>query len=171
MSLFKRHPHPDEIDTDEENEQDGTIDPELRLRTVRTAASTIAESVRSEARAQHRSSKRRTKSRKFFRKQSVEKKKFAENAQEHSPAAPTLLTGPRRNVYVNITPNADELDMHGTPLVRYVRNKVRTTSECHLWISSEVCLIDVMKSIPSSLSSRRTSMNNSDGTKYCHGIV
>jgi hypothetical protein len=49
MSFLRRSHPPPEPDTDEENDEN--IDPELRLRTVRTAASAIAESIRSEQRA------------------------------------------------------------------------------------------------------------------------
>lgn len=123
---FRSHPHPDELDTDDEN--DGTIDPELRLRTVRTAASTMAESVRSEQRAQK--AKQRKRSLKFFRSRSLSKRK-ADVPEEDVPDVPTAvqITGPRRNIYVNVPLSPAEADVHGEPHVRYVRNKVRTASE------------------------------------------
>ena len=125
MSFFKRHPHPDDVHTDEEN--DDTIDPELRLRTVRTAASTLAESIRSEARAQKRKSLRRKGSR-FFRTKSSDRKrpKTADSIPDESRAE---VKGERRNIYVNRSPSAMEVDRDGEPLARYVRNKVRTSSE------------------------------------------
>ncbi|TDL16037.1 phospholipid-translocating P-type ATPase [Rickenella mellea] len=128
MSFFKRHPLPDDGDTDEERDQDGTIDPNLRLRTVRTAASTIAESIRSEQRAQRRKAK--STRRKFFRKPSVagEKKKALSQDQESTaPSTTTSIVGPRRRIYVNQQPLPHELDSNGDLNVKYVRNKVRTT--------------------------------------------
>lgn len=125
MSFFKRHPPVDEPDTDEENDE--TIDPELRLRTVRTAASAIAESIRSDQRAERRRSTIQRRSR-FFRSKSVGKK-------PGSTAAPSALTpaskvtGARRNVYVNHALSAMEVNPDGEPKVKYVRNKVRTTSK------------------------------------------
>ena len=56
MSAFQRHPDPDELDTDDETD---AVDPELRLRTVRTAASTIAESIRTEERIERRKTMRK----------------------------------------------------------------------------------------------------------------
>ncbi|KAH6879592.1 phospholipid-transporting ATPase 1 [Coprinopsis sp. MPI-PUGE-AT-0042] len=108
MSFFKRRPIVDEHDSDGDN--DGNIDPELRLRTVRTAASAIEVSVKAEQRAEKR------KSRRFF---SRKKKKDLQ--------PPNQPSGPRRNVYVNYPLSAMEVDRDGEPRVRYVRNKVRTT--------------------------------------------
>ncbi|KII85635.1 hypothetical protein PLICRDRAFT_115926 [Plicaturopsis crispa FD-325 SS-3] len=125
----KRHPRPDDTDTDDED--DDAIDPELRLRTVRTAASTIAESIRSEARAQKRKSAVRNKrSKSFFRGKSSEKKRpttadTTKTVTEASGAA--QVTGPRRNIYVNHPLSAMEVDPRGEPTARYVRNKVRTS--------------------------------------------
>ncbi|TRM59775.1 hypothetical protein BD626DRAFT_572447 [Schizophyllum amplum] len=117
--MFKRSQH---ADSDDEPDN---IDPELRLRTVRTAHSAIAESIRSEVKAERRKS-RRAKGR-FFRK-STEKKP----AQQPTPDAPadaaaSSVPGLRRNIYVNCPLPASEVDQHGEPLARYVRNKVRTT--------------------------------------------
>ncbi|TFK61578.1 phospholipid-translocating P-type ATPase [Pluteus cervinus] len=123
-SFFKRTRKEDS--TDEEN--DDTIDPELRLRTVRTAASAIAESIRSEQRAERRKTTRQKRSR-FFRKQQQQPEKKPEPA----PPAPssstpsTTIPGKRRNVYINYPPSPSELDSHNEPTARYVRNKVRTT--------------------------------------------
>ena len=112
MSFFKRHPTADEPDTDEEN--DDTIDPELRLRTVRTAASAIAESIKSEQRAARRKSSMRKRSR-FFRGRD----KKTEPAPE-VVAAPVSkeIPGERRNVYVNYPLSAMEVDQAGEPRVR-----------------------------------------------------
>lgn len=123
MSFLKRNHPPVNDDTDEEN--DDTIDPELRLRTVRTAASAIAESIISEQRAQRRKSKRAKGSR-FFRSR-AEKKAEAALPVEVPPSK--VVPGERRNVYVNYPLSAMEVDHDGQPKVRYVRNKVRTTSE------------------------------------------
>lgn len=129
MAILKRGhlPHPDNLDTDDEN--DDTIDPELRLRTVRTAASAIAESIKTEQRAERRKSMRQKRSR-FFRKSS--EKKRPSTAQTTSDAAPSKeVPGIRRNVYVNYPPSAMEVDHNGEPIARYVRNKVRTTSKSY----------------------------------------
>lgn len=40
------------------------------------------------------------------------------------------VPGVRRNIYVNTPLMATEVDQHGEPLARYVRNKVRTSSAC-----------------------------------------
>lgn len=125
MAFSRRHPHPDDVDTDDE--QDANIDPNLRLRTVRTAHSTIAESVLVEQRATRR------KSRRFFKRKPSKKQLAAapppEPPQPAAPAAPsTHVPGRRRNIYVNQPLEPDELDQHGEPEVRYVRNKVRTSS-------------------------------------------
>ncbi|KAG1731761.1 hypothetical protein EDB19DRAFT_1736425 [Suillus lakei] len=125
MSLFKRHPPPSDID------ENDTIDPQLRLRTVRTAASTIAESIRSEFRAHKRRSVIQKRSL-FFRK-NAKKPKTPEpgssTAQStEAPSAPqSRIPGARRNIYVNQPLSAMEADHHGEPLARYARNKVRTS--------------------------------------------
>ncbi|PPQ70040.1 hypothetical protein CVT25_006368 [Psilocybe cyanescens] len=119
MSLFKRNQVIDEPDTDEEN--DDTIDPELRLRTVRTAASAIAESIKSEQRTERRKSRSR-----FFRRHTAEKKPQPAPT-EAAPTAVPKIPGVRRNVYVNYSLSAMEVDHEGEPKARYVRNKVRTT--------------------------------------------
>ena len=118
MSPFRRHD--DDADTDE----DDAVDPELRLRTVRTAASTIAESNRQEERTQRRKSVRKKGSR-FFRRD----KKKSETADPEPPTSTPHISGRRRNVYVNSTLPLDEVDHNGEPIVRYARNKVRTSSE------------------------------------------
>lgn len=124
MSFLKRnHPPPVNDDTDEEN--DDTIDPELRLRTVRTAASAIAESIISEQRAQRRKSKRAKGSR-FFRSR-AEKKVEAAPSVDITPSK--IVPGARRNIYVNYPLSAMEVDHDGQPKTHYVRNKVRTTSK------------------------------------------
>lgn len=127
MSFFKRHQHVDEPDTDEEN--DDSIDPELRLRTVRTAASAIAESIKSEQRAERR--KTMHKRSRFFRRQTSDKKPTPAPPEPTSSALKT--PGPRRNVYVNHPLSAMEIDHDGEPKARYVRNKVRTTSEYYFF--------------------------------------
>lgn len=128
MSLFKRHQPTEEDHTDEENDE--TIDPELRLRTVRTAASAIAESIRTDQRAERRRSTIHKRSR-FFRSKPAEKK--ADSTTTTSAVAPSTskVQGARRNVYVNHSLSAMEVDHSGEPKVEYVRNKVRTTSESY----------------------------------------
>lgn len=125
MSIFRRNPHPDDLNPDEEND---TIDPELRLRSVRTAASTIAESILVEQRAERRKSIRKKRSN-FFRRQEKRAPPTSDTKAEIAAATPQI-TGVRRNIYVNRPLPPDELDNYGEPVVRYVRNKVRTSSKC-----------------------------------------
>lgn len=132
MSFLRRNHPPPEDDADEEN--DDTIDPELRLRTVRTAASAIAESIRSEQRAERRKSIRRGKASRFFRKQ---EKRTEEVTTE--PSFAKEIPGVRRNVYVNRPLSAIESDSNGEPLARYVRNKVRTTSKPCVLCNGSCC--------------------------------
>ncbi|KIM51232.1 hypothetical protein SCLCIDRAFT_33615 [Scleroderma citrinum Foug A] len=122
MSLSKRHPQPEELTDDEGH--DAPIDPELRLRTVRTAASTIAESIRSEQRAERRKTERKKRSR-FFRRD--KRPKTAESAVSDATTGGAHIHGQRRNIYVSSPLSPSELDQHGEPLARYARNKVRTS--------------------------------------------
>lgn len=123
--MFKRHSNHDDNDDD----GDAQIDPDLRLRTVRTAASTIAESIRSELRAQRRSARKKRSL--FFRKE--KRPKTADSALSE---APSHIPGQRRNIYINTPLAPVELDQHGEPLVRYARNKVRTSSAFYSTFSS-----------------------------------
>lgn len=124
----------EEPDTDEDDHAGG-IDPDLRLRTVRTASSAIAESIRSE----NRMRVRRTKRRKLWGTKSSKKPPsnaghdldapdVVEDTQGHLvPSVPKGAKGSRRNIYVNVPLGAG--DTHrGEPIHNYVRNKVRTTS-------------------------------------------
>ena len=136
MGIFKHHPHPDDLDTDQDN--DDTIDPDLRLRTVRTAASTIAESVADEQRIQRRKTRIRQRRRFFGSSKGKEKRKDASDASEageipsEEKRRAAQPTGRRRNIYVNVPLAPQDRDKHGEPAQHYVRNKVRTTSA---WIS------------------------------------
>ncbi|KAJ7097515.1 hypothetical protein C8R44DRAFT_366257 [Mycena epipterygia] len=112
MSFLKRHHPPDAIHDD--SDDDDTIDPELRLRTVRTAHSAIAESIVADARQTRRR-------RRFFRSRGEKDKE--RRLEEGKPK----VEGKRRNVYVNTPLPRGELDGSGNPLARYPRNKVRTT--------------------------------------------
>lgn len=122
-------PIPDNPD-DTDDERDDVIDPELRLRTVRTAASTIAESYRDEERV----FRKRSRIKRLFSSRSKDKRKEKsdrdEGARGDAQTQPaTIINGQRRNVYVNMSLPPSERDAHGEPLVRYVRNKVRTSSK------------------------------------------
>ncbi|PCH37130.1 phospholipid-translocating P-type ATPase [Wolfiporia cocos MD-104 SS10] len=122
MSLFHRQQHPDDL----ANDPDDGVDPDLRLRTVRTAASTLAEYARQEERAD----KRRTlRGRAFFHRISQKKKKRdSEPSQAEGNNAPApQVAGVRRKIYVNCPLPREDLDSRGEPLVRYARNKVRTS--------------------------------------------
>lgn len=136
-SLFRRQ-NANDTDTDED---DGTadVDPNLRLRTVQTAASTIAESIRSEQRM-HR---RRTKRRKLWGSKLSLNKKPPSNAGHESvvqeaaaSSTPAPAMGSRRNIYVNMPLGPNDVDRRGAPISVYVRNKVRTTST-----SFHACLV------------------------------
>ncbi|RDX49470.1 phospholipid-transporting ATPase 1 [Lentinus brumalis] len=120
MAFFRRRN--EDIDIEDEV-NDAGVDPELRLRTVRTAASTIAESIRQEQRQERRKSMRKKGSR-FFRR-GAEKRK--ETADSESTPTTAQIPGRRRNVYVNVALPMDELDHNGEPITRYARNKVRTS--------------------------------------------
>ena len=128
MHLLRRTAHHDDPDIDDEND---AIDPELRLRTVRTAHSTIEESIRTEERAMRRKTMRR---KNFFRrgtdKKRVKDPSLAEGQSPPETGAAPPVHGLRRNIYVNMPLPPDELDSKGEPIVRYVRNKVRTSSKC-----------------------------------------
>ena len=165
MSIMdRRRPGQDEPDTDEEN--DDSIDPELRLRTVRTAASALAESAQTEARLERRKTKAR-KRLKFFR--SKDKKKASPDGLDvQAPGAATAPVGKRRNIYVNMPLPPDERDSRSDPIVRYVRNKVRTTSTssfrvCMSCLSTSLIVFDVVQNTQSSLLYRRIFTNNSVG--------
>ncbi|KAF5360300.1 hypothetical protein D9758_009101 [Tetrapyrgos nigripes] len=123
MSFLKRSNHSTR-DNDSDDEDD-TIDPELRLRTVRTAASAIAESIRSEQKAERRKSRRR---RGLFGNRKDREKQSAPSITTSGESAPsTEVPGQRRNIYVNHPLAHSELDQNGEPIARYERNKVRTT--------------------------------------------
>jgi phospholipid-translocating ATPase len=124
MAFFKRrrHPHLDHLEADD---HDTNVDQDLRLRTVRTAASTIAESIASEQRAERRRSVRNKRSR-FFRSKST---KYREHETPAPDASTIQIPGKRRNICVNMPLSAIEVDRQGEPVQRYARNKVKTTSE------------------------------------------
>ena len=124
--MVTRRPPTDDDATDDED--DRSIDPELRLRTVRTAASTLAESAAVEQRAERRKSLHLNKSKNkgsFFRRGSHQKPPAKDSVGPTGPVIP----GQRRTIYVNRPLPISEVDSNNEPLVRYPRNKVRTTSE------------------------------------------
>ncbi|KIJ56259.1 hypothetical protein M422DRAFT_219400 [Sphaerobolus stellatus SS14] len=128
--FFRRHPNPDDLEPDDE--RDNVIDDDLRLRTVRTAASTIAESIRTEQRAE----RRRKKSRRGFLRPLVGSLKGKKPIPDNEPVpplpqpttTPTVISNkPRRKIYVNKPLSPSDVDSKGDPFVRYVRNKIRTS--------------------------------------------
>ena len=141
MSFLRRHQRDDEYDSDQIDDE--AIDPQLRLRTVRTAASAIAESIKSEQRAEKRNMNRK-KSR-FFRNLSERKRSrttsmHTTSSAPSAPSAPqdsTHVPGFRRNVYVNRPPLPVDVDEDGEPFARYVRNKVRTSSTLSCLVYSQ----------------------------------
>ena len=124
--------------SDSEHEDNLQHDPGLQLRTVRTAASAVAESIREEARIRRKKTKRRLR---LFRSRGKEKRKASEaledggEADEEGEEKKKVVKTPRRNVYVNMALTPGERDSRGEPLMRYVRNKVKTTSEYELFLS------------------------------------
>lgn len=123
--LDRRPPTEDDV-TDEED--DRSIDPELRLRTVRTAASTLAESAAVEQRAERRKTLNLHKTKKkgsLFRRGTAKKRPTQDSVASAGP----IIPGQRRTIYVNRPLPMSEVDSKNEPLVRYPRNKVRTTSE------------------------------------------
>ncbi|WWC62655.1 uncharacterized protein I303_105252 [Kwoniella dejecticola CBS 10117] len=190
-------------DTDDDVFDPQSIDPELRLRTVRTAHSVLAESIKSEALAEKRAKRRRlfrsmrrkvsastSSSKKASKKKDVLEEDDREDlasevggsnsrrgtvttahteggsdfgssstttspkknslipgppSEVSSPAAPPDISlsdkikgkgkgkgkakapPPRRTIYVNIHLPKDLLNGKGDPIIRYVRNKVKTT--------------------------------------------
>ncbi|KZV76767.1 phospholipid-translocating P-type ATPase [Peniophora sp. CONT] len=131
MPFLKHQPSQRDAEEDDENIN---IDPELRLRTVRTAHSTLEEATKAEQRAERRRSVRRKRSR-FFRKDKEKRNKAQDGSalgtvaegQAEGQGKSTVIPGARRNVYVNMPLTAMEVDREGEPLARYVRNKVRTS--------------------------------------------
>lgn len=158
MHILRRNAQHDDLDNDDDN-----VDPELRLRTVRTAHSTLEESIRTEDRAR----RRKTMKRKGFFRRGTDKKRAAKAESESvaesnsEPSSAPPVHGLRRNVYVNLPLPPDEQDTHGEPVVRYVRNKVRTSSEC--FVSPYQPGLTGPQSTPSSRSFPRTCMSSFDG--------
>ncbi len=147
MSFFRRHPtldtevHDDTLHPNNDVDGDGdVIDPALRIRTVRTAASVLAESIRTENRRErwrrkHGWSLRRKGTAKTGR--SFLRPWGHEDDTQDPRDLPTSETGvvkaakttrPRRNIYLNVPLSPSELDDKGEPNIRYPRNKVRTSS-------------------------------------------
>jgi len=158
MSFLKRHQHEDDQTDDE------TIDPDLRLRSVRTAASAIAESIKYEQRAEKRKMQRK-KSR-FFRNISQKKRPHTASSNHSSTTSPdsTHIPGARRNVYVNRPPLPADVDQDGEPWAVYVRNKVRTSSTCHHITSSRHITPNDLQNILSLHSFQRIYTSNFGGT-------
>ena len=121
-------PRHDDSDTDEE---DVNIDPELRLRTVRTAHSALEESIRTEQRVERRKTRRRRRT--FWRKKETQHDQPAPTPA--SEAKVVKVPGERRNIYVNHSLGPSELDSNGEPIVRFQRNKVRTTSTSAIFLA------------------------------------
>lgn len=126
--MLHRRPPADGDVTDDED--DRSIDPELRLRTVRTAASTLAESAAVEQRAERRKTLHLNKKKKgsLFRRGTAKKRPTQDSVASVASVSP-IIPGHRRTIYVNRPLPMSEVDSKNEPLVRYPRNKVRTTSE------------------------------------------
>ena len=157
-AMFHRRPTDDDDATDDED--DRSIDPELRLRTVRTAASTLAESAAVEQRAERRKTHLHKNKKKgsFFRR-GAEKKRPTQDSVVVSTGP--VIPGQRRTIYVNRPLPMSEVDSKNEPLVRYPRNKVRTTSEpSPLSSRSSLCVSRAFQNIPSSRLYQRTCTNS-----------
>ena len=156
--MFTKRPNNDEDATDDED--DRSIDPELRLRTVRTAASTLAESAAVEQRAERRRTLLMNKKKgkgSFFRR-GTEKKRPAQDSVG-GPTGPAI-PGQRRTIHVNRPLPMSEVDSKNEPLVRYPRNKVRTTSELLPLSPVPPHISRVFQNIPSSRLYQRTCTNS-----------
>ena len=70
----------------------------------------------------------RKKSKGSFFRRNTEKRRQDSGDSDPTPTAQPSIHGRRRNVYVNVPLPADEKDSGGEPVVRYARNKVRTSS-------------------------------------------
>ncbi|KZO97443.1 phospholipid-translocating P-type ATPase [Calocera viscosa TUFC12733] len=114
---------------DIEEDDSADLDHDLRLRTVRTAASTLAESIHTEERRLKRRKTRRMALKIFFRRQSDKGKDRGKGAGEgeDQTGKPAVITGERRRIYVNAEIPLGDLDQHGDPIVQYPRNKIRTS--------------------------------------------
>ena len=91
------------------------IDSDLRLRTVKSASGSIRESHRHDKYRE----RRRKKLKEVLNKKNI-KDKFKKVTNKSEPVKV------RRNVYANIPLPSSQLNKNGDPIVRYVRNKVRT---------------------------------------------
>jgi phospholipid-translocating ATPase len=127
MSVFPRHPHPDQVLGDDTDDDEEVVNPDHRLRPIRTAASTIAESIKSEARIARR--QKRRSSRKGGKSRLFGGGKVSDSGDASEPAVANIIPGTRRNIYVNVPLPDLEVDTNGEPLARYPRNKVRTSSK------------------------------------------
>ncbi|KAK7023178.1 P-type phospholipid transporter [Favolaschia claudopus] len=114
MSFLKRTHEASVEDLDDQ------IDPELRLRTVRTAHSAIAESIVADARQTRRR-------RRFWGSRSNKHKNEGRDPEKERQDGRGKPQGKRRNIYVNTPLPRHELNSSNEPIVRYPRNKVRTT--------------------------------------------
>ncbi|KAG9076614.1 hypothetical protein FS749_011578, partial [Ceratobasidium sp. UAMH 11750] len=144
MSFFKRHPRLD----DEDGSDGENVDPNLRLRTTLTAHSTIAESIRSELRQQRRKKSlararfgfgkkherpgttgtvRSTRSAASEEPTAADADDLHRTETQASEPAGAASKGQRRMVYVNLPLPENQLRSNGDPIVRYERNKVRTS--------------------------------------------
>ncbi|QRV93154.1 phospholipid-translocating P-type ATPase [Ceratobasidium sp. AG-Ba] len=146
MSFFKRPPRLD----DDGNSDVENVDPNLRLRTTLTAHSTIAESIRSELRQQRRKRSLAARTRFGFGKKHGQERPGTSGTIRSTTSAATAEPQPedelqrtetqaseqpqgkqppghRRMVYVNLPLPDSETNSSGDPVVRYARNKVRTS--------------------------------------------
>ena len=154
--MFSRRRITDDNVTDDED--DRSIDPELRLRTVRTAASTLAESAAVEQRAEKRKTllNKGKKKGSFFRRGSEKKRPTQDSVGPTGPVIP----GQRRTIHVNRPLPMSDVDSKNEPLVRYPRNKVRTTSASLSPSPASPKSSRIFQNIPSSRLYQRTCTNN-----------
>ncbi|QRW07306.1 phospholipid-translocating P-type ATPase [Ceratobasidium sp. AG-Ba] len=126
MSFFKRPPRLD----DDGNSDVENVDPNLRLRTTLTAHSTIAESIRSELRQQRRKRSLAARTRSTTSAATAEpqpRTSFSGQRLKRASTQGQATAGHRRMVYVNLPLPDSETNSSGDPVVRYARNKVRTS--------------------------------------------
>ena len=68
------------------------------------------------------------------RNKPTDRKRGSTQATSAQVPAASKIPGARRNIYVNCSLSAMEMDHDGEPKVKYVRNKVRTTSKSFIYL-------------------------------------
>ncbi|ORX33448.1 hypothetical protein BD324DRAFT_639819 [Kockovaella imperatae] len=130
LSMDTTSPLKPELEEDDDLFDPFALDPTYRLRTVKTAHSVLAESIHAD-RDREKHQRRRTLFRSLTRKRNRKRADSDVTAVTAVTTTTTTVTpepaGARRKVYINTPLPPDLLTKSGDPLIRYVRNKVRTS--------------------------------------------